>query len=139
MTKLTTEQVRAELERIVQEKGADYVYSHVVRPDEFGEFTECFYADPETEGPSCLVGHVFASLIPPLFEELRRHEEAWGYSRAVDDLSETSVGSLIHEYLPPEALEGLALAQAAQDTGQSWGVALRQFSAGVKSYRETHR
>lgn len=139
MTKLTTEQVRAELERIVQEKGADYVYNHVVGLDEFGVVTECFYVDPETGEPSCLIGHVFASLIPPLFEELRRHEETWGYSRAVEGLYETSSGRLIQEYLPPEAVEGLALAQAAQDAGQSWGVALRRFSAGVESYRATHR
>lgn len=136
MTKLTTEQVRAELERIVQEKGADYVYEHVSTPldNPIEGSCECFYADPNTGEPSCLVGRVFASLIPDLFEELSRHEGVWGYSRAVEELYETSVGPLIREYLPPEAAEGLNSAQSAQDAGRTWGTALERFDEAVRSY-----
>lgn len=118
MAKLTVKNVLEALDRAVEKKGADYVY-----PWEEG----CTYADGDGN-PSCIVGYVLADLDPNLFEEFKESEHldggfgigsADGYTRNRPTVERPII-------------DVLAVAQRAQDTGFTWGVAAQVAKDYVK-------
>lgn len=105
----TYEYVAQALKEIVYDKGDDYVYPTV------GGL--CYYYDPHTKEPSCLVGHFFAR------EEIIDGE--------VDDLDETNVDAVLSYLAETEAAHFdkgahklLSQVQIAQDGGIPWGTAV---------------
>lgn len=114
---LNDEQERALqiMREIVEEKGADYVY-----PDSEKEHGDtCQYLtydeDHKPTGPSCLVGHYLVRT-GVSFEDLVQYE-----------------GSNINDSfglgLPSWLSDALSAAQARQDGGEPWGVALAAFES----------
>lgn len=111
------------LRGVVLTKGPDYVYK---KDDGTGLYTTCEYVHgpdseahtDEPEGPGCIVGHVMVE---------------WG--TALDDLKnvEGTVPNGDHplwkDNLTPEAALLLRRAQASQDRGATWGVALGKAQA----------
>lgn len=116
MYHLSTEQAMAALEVVVAEAGEDYVYEsprHMQGGDE-----SCFYVHRDPDGsdarPGCLVGTALHRLGVPL-GELEKHEgtDAFTMLWHITDL-------------PDRARGAFSGAQEAQDTGETWGEALRQ-------------
>lgn len=111
---ITKPKALAALREAVAAKGADYVYP---KPN-----NDCVYTYQGQ--PSCIVGHVLASVGVPL-ETIQEMDSAY-------DIQNTDIVSAYHHTLlpagvkiGPKALEALVRAQNAQDTRYSWGEALR--------------
>ena len=88
------------------------------------------YADDEGN-PSCLVGCVLAEVAPDLLARLHEGEKRTGESTSFT----TSTLKILGVYeLPFEArtIRALCRAQAAQDTGYSWGMALDRYLVELK-------
>lgn len=103
------------LKKQVKKNGEDFIYSKV--NDGYGN-PGCVYFDPRTKSPSCIVGHVLADL-GVTFDELDSY----------DLNSDTDVASLVVEEflaISPATMKVLAAAQVAQDTGRTWGDALKE-------------
>lgn len=120
---LTVEQVRESLRKAVALKGEGYVYERPATTTD-----DCFYADPKTGAPSCIAGHVFADLDPAFFARLAELEAKTGESKSIDFID------LFTEVLEPEALLGLGMSQVVQDTGATWGEALRRFEMCIENW-----
>lgn len=120
MTIVLTEQVVLDtLREIVAEK-PDYVYAG---PKDASGMAHCAYSAPDGS-PSCLVGHLFARLIPEQFAQI--HDEEWSGSDfyPTDDASGV-VGSMEGvEFDRGSTASLLDTAQLAQDGGKPWGQAL---------------
>lgn len=104
---LTYDQAKAELEAIVAEKGADYIYERPV------DSQSCVYF--HAGEPSCIIGHLLA-----------RHDV-----RVPEDqrVNRTSVGELAEQYGVLEPADEAARVllrevQEYQDNGDTWGIAL---------------
>ena len=105
---ITAAEARELLTRAVEEKGADYVYPRVDNPD------GCLYF--ESNAPSCIVGHVLA------YKGMEPFEDDAEYNAS-------TVHSLRHRMLfevdNDRTFEALRTAQTRQDSGSTWGDALR--------------
>lgn len=128
------------LERIVAEKGEDYVYPLA------GD--DCVYAEKTSDGyvPSCIVGHVVAALDAEAFKNAAEYEQVNGESGGVSDFfqygfyygddrndwgeypeeSEEYQPGIIHDEVLTSALQ---IAQTTQDYGFTWGEALENYRA----------
>jgi hypothetical protein len=128
-TTLKKDAVTEVLEKVVAEKGPDYVYPYYS--------TQCFYSDPEDrEAPSCIVGHVVAALDHDAFVELAGYERDNGES-----LSASQLGSDGYAEFEDDTLRSaLQAAQEVQDQGSPWSEALeayRRVLGGEEAYRVT--
>lgn len=126
-TTLKKDAVTEVLEKVVAEKGAEYVYPYFE--------TQCFYADPaDTTAPSCIVGHVVAALDPHAFQEIAAHEVDSGESMSVAQLSGDSYVGFEDQRLA----DALQAAQSVQDGGSPWAEAMeayRRVLAGEEAYK----
>lgn len=107
MIELNADNVLAAIERAVNARGADYVYSA-----EFG--TKCLYVVGGR--PACLVGEVLHTDFGIPFEQLARFEDADSLLLELYDEGLVRYSDTAHEMLQQ--------AQAAQDAGRPWGEAL---------------
>lgn len=117
---LTAEQVRESLRWAVAIKGEDYVY-----PNSAG----CYYADPHTGGPSCIVGYVLADLAPKEFARLRARERVSGGS----SVARRAIPS---DLMPHAVIRALDSAQAEQDNAATWGQALARFEVTLSAFSD---
>jgi hypothetical protein len=114
---ISLDEAKGLLSRAVEEKGDLYTYEQVDN--------QCLYFNPETKAPSCLVGHVLAYK-GITFDGLDASEA--NNSTDVHDLVEAGV---IRTNLETEYL--LSLAQDQQDSGATWGRALK---TALEDYEE---
>lgn len=137
MTTFTPSAVSEALDRIVAEKGEEYVYP--------GASANCVYS--QNRAPSCIVGHVVAALDPDYFSKVADYEEHTGESFGASELFDAGVPDDIQEYIdatddyygdyvnwvtPDDAddqrvRDALSVAQRAQDGGLTWGEAKGYF------------
>jgi hypothetical protein len=112
------QEVRGYLLRAIEEKGADYVYSPP-EPENDASWLgpSCLYV--HNGAPSCLVGHVLHYASAPL----RGEHEGLSAEAVVPEVTNWS----------PRVAEALNFAQAMQDKGKSWKLALRAFDIAVAS------
>ncbi len=106
---ITLQQAAAELDQIVAEKGADYVYPGSRRDPGAG----C--ANFEDGSPSCIIGHWYA------FHGMEDKEVM------AADCKYASVGmvnSLMGLHMDPLVVKFFASIQVAQDMGTPWGEAV---------------
>lgn len=137
--KLTVKGLKKKLRRIVNSVGDEYVYIAPTYEDEYGEIVtacECYYTD-QTGAPSCLVGHLLAEVAPDKLRAL--HVKEWvepdvAYNGpscfAVYELAREHDGNKppvvdLGDVFGPEEIRYLTRVQRAQDSGHSWGEALR--------------
>ncbi|MFF1701223.1 hypothetical protein [Streptomyces sp. NPDC058252] len=113
---ITLDESKKYLGEAVNAKGADYVYKNVTNPDSGLE--TCAYFDPKTKKPSCIVGHVLASK-GVTFDRLDGRDR--NLYTNVQGLIDAEIIEVDNE---TQAL--LALAQNAQDLGETWGDALEK-------------
>lgn len=123
MTVLTAVEVTDELNKIVEEYGADHVYERNNTDDYAGT---CNYASLDGE-PDCIVGHVLARLQPEVFAKLVEFENkntdgdgvrvSFGISN-YSDYEELGIE------MEEDARGILSRAQAKQDRGETWGEAV---------------
>lgn len=110
--KYTQDAVTEALEKIIAEKGGDYLYP----PAQAG--TTCTYVEQDGT-PSCIVGHIIAALDPEGFQAIREEEEATGGS--------TDVATALREWaeadIDTELIRALQEAQNKQDAAGTWGEA----------------
>ena len=109
---ITAAEARELLTRAVEEKGADYVYPRSNYPGGCIYFSEGEEGD-EVGAPSCIIGHVFAYK---------------GMEPLPEDVNGATVHGVHRRFFEVDnnwTLAALAKAQAAQDTGDTWGNALR--------------
>ena len=107
------EKVIASIRKVVAEKGEDYTYP----PEEYVSGDVCAYLtydeDGRPTGPSCIVGHVAVDL---------------GINMAVLTEKEgVMANGALAFYFSNTAALALTTAQMKQDSGASWGSALREF------------
>ena len=124
---LTAEKAHELMREAVAEKGEDYVYES---PLASGECAYLTYADPEVPqedptGPSCIVGQVLVRVGVPL--EILRGAEGFRPAKALAELADRGV--IVD--CPARVVSALNHAQIDQDTGKSWGEALRTFEQWV--------
>ena len=128
--KLDLEDARSLLLEVVREKGQDYVLSNV-----------CYYFEPDTKEPVCIVGQVLAKagwtadevmdVEYAVYAEGREEAEAT-YIITREQWADTySSNTVSLRGIPAERLKMteeakvyLREAQSAQDRGKSWGEAL---------------
>lgn len=123
-----TEQVLALLDRVVQAKGADYVY-----PGISGDMCYNF----ETQGaPSCIVGHVLAEL--GVTKDQAAEVRVDG-SAGVNDTVEALVKAGWKYTFSIGAVAVLYKAQNVQDQRQSWGEALAAARRVAEDYIHNER
>jgi hypothetical protein len=113
---ITLDEAKRLLSRAVEEKGDLYTYEQV--------HNQCLYFNPETKAPSCLVGHVLA--YKGITIDALNASEA-NNSTDVHDLVEAGV---IRTDLETEHL--LSTAQDQQDSGATWGRALKTALGGYE-------
>lgn len=123
---LKTNAVTEILNKVVAEKGADYVYPRAVASDAYK--AGCMYSEVDDSGefaPSCIVGHVVAALDLDSFREIAHMENNEGSSFDAPELFQGRDPLLqTDDVLIPRALSE---AQRAQDRGLTWGFALSQY------------
>lgn len=140
MTKFTRDAVSEALHAAVVAKGEDYVYPNY---DE-----GCTYSDPANrEAPSCIVGHVVATLDPEVFQSWADYEDTEEDTFSADDLDKSRGYDREAIYDEDGLWEGtgearkfreafevdyttkdaLYVAQRLQDLGRPWGVAQKAF------------
>lgn len=107
------------LRRAVEERGPDYVYERPFDPAR--QDTLCLYRDPITDEPSCLIGLAISYIYPDL-----RLKEYTGVSGSFTDIENIEGGAmLIASY-----------AQSVQDSGGTWGEALKAAEAVYAEIKE---
>lgn len=108
-----TEQVLALLDKVVQAKGADYVYPGT-------SADKCYNFEPQG-APSCIVGHVLAEL-----GVTRQQAAEFGVdgSAGVHDTVHALAGGGWQYMFSVGAMNALHKAQGVQDRRDSWGDAL---------------
>ncbi len=112
--------VMATLQAVVDEAGHDFRYD--MRPDTFaGMGTACFYVNPETNEPDCIVGRVLYRLGVPL-DVLRTNDLAGNPTCTVGRFS--LEGSPVQ--LDDRILGLLRAAQQTQDRHAPWGECLEE-------------
>lgn len=119
---IPTEKVTEAIRKIVAES-PDFIYRG---------YSGGLYGYADDEGnPSCLVGCVLAEVAPDLLARLHEGEKIADESAV---FSLTSLASLGVYELPfkRRTMRALYCAQAAQDTGYSWGVALDRYLVELK-------
>lgn len=128
--------VHSLMKRAVEEKGEDYIYdaeADGVREEEINHST-CAYVARDAHraitGPSCIIGHVLHYMGVKL-ERLAAHE---GKSC---DIVAIRVGAS----MPVPINEALRAAQIEQDSGNTWGLALRVFEdkLGIRTFTWAER
>lgn len=129
-TTLTRAAVADALDKLIIERGEDFVYSQ----DELGN---CFYTHEDGE-PACLVGALIAKLDPQAFETLKTLEPVQDDGNGMlhrDPFG--SVNRLIENgYIDvesPQLRKALVSLQAHQDTGGTWGTARSVFIDRLRS------
>lgn len=132
MTKIfTRDAVTEALNSVVAEKGEDYVYPLAG--------STCFYADPDSSvaAPSCIVGHVVAALSLELFQEVASFEGGEGTFSASDIPEEFSVqveGEKDDDAETRLVFQALECAQAIQDYGWPWSVAVKGYNLVLEGW-----
>jgi hypothetical protein len=125
MTTLTKNAVTETLKSLLAEKGEDYIYP--------GAGRHCTYSEGDG-APSCIVGHVVAALDTEMFErivEVERYDgESWSAAQMFsegfgDDRIVVSTDSKV-------LAVALQAAQYVQDTGASWGNAVKAYNEIIK-------
>lgn len=111
--KYTAEQVLDTLAKVVAGK-EDFVY-RLDQRNEYGN-VQCNYAEDDGS-PSCIVGHVAATLDPDLFRDLVEEERDGG------SFGVMNASHYFRSHFERRALAALRAAQNAQDDGLSWGTA----------------
>lgn len=114
---ITVESTRQVFDRLIAERGADYIYQRPSGAD------ECLYFDPTEGGPSCIAGQVFA---------------AHGYSE--HDVTEYTGASEVLEELgieDPILRRYLDTAQENQDSGVPWGEAVAAAERAIYTHPST--
>lgn len=122
-TLITVEQLGRALAEVVAEAGSDYQYVTDTGTEIRGR---CVY---QRDGaPSCMVGHALFKLGVPV-DVLAQLDVASedGEPCAIDDSDAYSVLSDAGFVLDSEAAERAAMAQTKQDSGWTWGAALREY------------
>ncbi|WMI33977.1 hypothetical protein SEA_ERENYEAGER_107 [Microbacterium phage Erenyeager] len=123
MKTFTDEQVTEAIERVVADRGEDYVYDNG-RNKKWEQ--GCFYASKDGESPSCVVGFVVNALNPEAFRKIVEVEIGGGASFDVQDALAYTDGEL---NISTEARRALQKAQDEQDGGKPWGDALASYKA----------
>lgn len=117
---ITSSRVIEKLEEVVAEYGEDYVYQ---RPDgkDLTGGDGCMYVHGDK--PGCIAAQVFVKLGTPL-ESLKRYEgkQAMAVAKAVGGFT-------------PRAAFTLRAAQDAQDSGKTWGAAVKQAKSMLDNNR----
>lgn len=119
MTRFTDQEWIDAVEKAVADKGAEFVYQPLPRPDSPGR-TTCLYAEEIQDGagvhlvPSCLVGHA-AYLLGGMELLQKLHDLEGGDAYAV--LEDAELAS-------ERARNWLSDVQGSQDMGFTWGQAL---------------
>jgi hypothetical protein len=112
----TVPEAIAVLEKVVELKGADYVYDAETLGNMSGE---CQYAYVDNEGtvqPGCIVGYaVYTTEGQEVLEDLHRDADPRTYG--VDDIAPVNLDN--------DVIKVLLVAQNLQDSGKPWGVALQ--------------
>lgn len=118
MPKYTDDEVLASIRRVVEGKGADYVYEAPTGA------SDCLYVVPRTKAkPSCIVGHVLADLGEiGVLKELGGIEARHGVANGWFCDAEQAEGAF-----SPAVNSALEAAQSAQDSRETWGDALERF------------
>ena len=105
----TDEQVTASIEKVVREKGRDFVYRS---PD--GLCVNAMRRPIDAKAvPSCLIGHVFFDLGVPVEDLLHCYASI-----------ATQLVDMLKIEVSPHVARALRSAQIAQDSGSTWGYAL---------------
>ncbi len=128
MTTLTVENVKATVEDLIEEFGADHVYEFPNRdPYDHTQNGVCVY---QVEGkPSCIVGHVVARLNPEFFQEI---------IKAGEGLNSTGSSGLFQAGLARDEEDTeffVRRLQRYQDGGDTWGEAYRRALADLSARR----
>lgn len=118
-------QVRALLQRAVDEKGASYIYEAPV------PINGCIYFEESEQGmvPSCLVGHVM-SYMGMDYTDIKGEKNNRKTIEMLVNEGYVNVSSL--------AAEGLRAAQDAQDSGEDWGTSLAAFDSAVEDIADLY-
>jgi hypothetical protein len=119
MKTVTADAVTETLKRIVEEKGEDYIY----QPFTGGQ---CYYADPVSGEPSCIVGHLLEELDSDGFRAVREREHFNGTFDAIEAVEEAGLD------VPGYVREALQIAQNTQDNCYSWGEAFDRYLARLE-------
>lgn len=124
MKTFTDEQVTEAIEKVVAERGGDYVY------DSGRGDSGCFYSTTDGK-PSCIVGYVINELNPEAFEKVAAKESKLGQSWGVTGALWAADGGM---NVSEEVARALQDAQDAQDGCEPWGDALESYkrSLGVE-------
>lgn len=135
--KITAKEVKRKLRRIANERGYEYTYEAPWYEDEYGELvqaSECYYSDRDGK-PSCIVGVLLYDVAPDTYRRLHQFEwDDFDYEPhcvSIDELHDEGdtvaevTGVELSDIFEPEAIRALAVAQRAQDRGNSWGEAVR--------------
>lgn len=154
MTMIDADTVLSVVDTVIEKRGADYVYPRWAGlvPDDHP--ADAFYVPDGchyrwtsrdvragelmdldlVEGqPACLAGAVFAEfgllemLVPDVGDDESENEAAIQSLEGIDDM------------FTPEAVLVLAVGQARQDMGDSWGQARDVMTGRRDNIRETHR
>ena len=132
-TILTRAAVAEALDKVIIERGGDYVYD----TDEHGG---CFYSF-EDGSPACIVGAIVALAAPESFEELKYLEAPTDDGNgAVRRTPCGSVRGIVHDgHLLAESsalATALSQAQSVQDSGGTWEAARSAFVASLREADE---
>lgn len=114
MTIITSEAVTQAIHKVVEKKGADYIYPNS------GPGASCFYS--ENGAPSCIVGWVVADLDAQAFDSLVEYESAESESFTANEL-----GARTNLKFGVGVEWALSAAQEIQDNGGTWGLALQAY------------
>lgn len=134
MTQITLDAAIAAAQELA-EANSDFVY-----PAEDG----CRYADPTTEAPSCIVGHILQKLDPELFAQVVVFEKETDSSFPVyafgdteseyEDRGDETVEMVLYDYpekhWDEDTKEFFGVIQRLQDGGSTWGTAV---AVGIKT------
>lgn len=146
-TVITEEQVTEAFKAVIAQYGEDTVY---IAPgaDHPNSGAQCFYADPETGEPSCVVGHIISRISEELFGRVKEYErdgDSFGigqfdYERysIVNEFGVEGDGELVRGDfdMPAYVRNALASAQARQDTGKTWGESFEAYESSLDHYRQ---
>lgn len=123
--KLNLAEARQLLARAVENRGEEFVYDK----DQYGGV--CAYFDPSDGTPGCIVGQVlsFKGVTLETFINWAETYRAESDHTYAPNLNTSGVTDLVDYHFidaDNQTLEYLALAQSRQDTGATWGQALRR-------------
>lgn len=119
-------EVRALLQRAVDEKGADYIYN--------GDGWNCKYFDMSKDGklvPDCIIGHLLSYLGITLKDMVGEGVNTTKIRLLVER------GTVLSDISHPVVL-ALSAAQQSQDQGETWGAALQAFDREIAEWQAVH-